>query len=143
MNRRLYTYTYIHVLLARISIHRHTEAEGERVRDVAYTRVYTYVRDVHEGAVYTKTQFVRSVRSFVPFVRRVYPRAYVHTDTRVHAHRITRDLCARVCARVSTCVRPARTYGFLHFMIYRAAFNGPQSVLKARRLIKEIIEDAK
>lgn len=72
------------------------------MRDVAYTRVYTYVRDVHEGAVYTKTQFVRSVRSFRSF-RRVYPRAYVHTDTRVHAHRITRDLCARVRARVSTC----------------------------------------
>lgn len=117
------------------------------MRDVAYTRVYTYVRDVHEGAVYTKTQFVRSVRSFRSFVRRVYPRAYVHTHryTRVHAHRITHATYAHVCAALASLRvrRPARTYGFLHFMIYRAAFNGPQSVLKARRLIKEIIEDAK
>lgn len=42
----------------------------------------------------------------------------------------------RVAAGTRACV-------FLHFMIYRAAFSGPQSVLKARRLIKEIIEDAK
>lgn len=107
------------------------------MRDVAYTRVYTYVRDVHEGAVYTKTQFVRSVRSFVPFVRRTYTQIHACTHTELHA------TYAHVCALASLRVRPARTYGFLHFMIYRAAFNGPQSVLKARRLIKEIIEDAK
>lgn len=58
--------------------------------------------------MYTKEQFTRKRSSFVLFVRSVrsvvyIARAYVHTDTRVHAHRITRDLCARVRARVSTC----------------------------------------
>lgn len=111
------------------------------MRDVAYTRVYTYVRDVHEGAVYTKTQFVRSVRSFRSFL--VYIRARTYTQIHACTHTELHATYAHVCALASLRVRPARTYGFLHFMIYRAAFNGPQSVLKARRLIKEIIEDAK
>lgn len=58
---------------------------------------------VHEGAVYTKTQFVRSVRSFRSFVVYIRARVRTHRYARAHAHRITRDLCARVRARVSTC----------------------------------------
>lgn len=99
-------------------------------------------------AMYTKEQFTRKRSSFVLFVRSfrsfiVYIRA--HTYTQIHActHTELHATYAHVCALASLRVRPARTYGFLHFMIYRAAFNGPQSVLKARRLIKEIIEDAK
>lgn len=48
-----------------------------------------------------------------------------------------------VRVRMGMRVAGTRACVFLHFMIYRAAFSGPQSVLKARRLIKEIIEDAK
>lgn len=74
------------------------------MRDVAYTRVYTYVRDVHEGAVYTKTQFVRSVRSFRS-VRSscISARIRTHRYTRARTQNYTRPVRARVCARVSTC----------------------------------------
>lgn len=73
--------------------------------------------------MYTKEQFTRKRSSFVLFVRSfrsfvVYiPRAYVHTDTRMHAHRITRDLCARVCARAlaSLRVRPGTYVWVLTF----------------------------
>lgn len=61
--------------------------------------MYTYVGDVHEGAVYTKTQFVRS------FV--VYIRARAHVDARTQR----RTRAARTCAaRVSVCVCASGTY---------------------------------
>lgn len=109
---------YVHIH-ARYALLYTDEREYEHVR----------VRGVYEGAVYTKTQFA-FIRSFA---RRAYTQRCIrYTRIRMYTFRVF------VCARV-----PSRTCGFLHFMIYRAAFSGPQSVLKARRLIKEIIEDAK
>lgn len=59
-----------------------------------------------------------------------------------HIH-VRDDVHVYVRVRMGMRVAGTRACVFLHFMIYRAAFSGPQSVLKARRLIKEIIEDAK
>lgn len=128
-----------------IYAHRHTyyahlctHSEYERGVSVCTRKpVRVYVRVY---AVYTKEQFTRKRSSFVRSFARSLPRVYIRAH-RERLRRYTRCTHSRV-SRVYVCAS-ARTYGFLHFMIYRAAFNGPQSVLKARRLIKEIIEDAK
>jgi len=82
-------------------------------------RTYTYVhllyaRGLHEGAVYEN-----AVHSFAR--ARVHPRAPPGGDGGK----------MRACAG-----RRTRTCGFLHFMIYRAAFSGPQSVPESAQIDK-------
>lgn len=117
-------HVHIHTYYAHLS--KHTANMNAR------SYVCTRASSLHENAVHS---FVRSlVRSF----------AYIFAHTETRAYVKIHSLHAYVCTGSRLCVLArARTYGFLHFMIYRAAFSGPQSVLKARRLIKEIIEDAK
>lgn len=129
-------------------------SESVHARDAAApvpVRVYTlHVRRVR--TMYTKERFTRErssfvVRSFVLSFARSCAcisalhegMAHLHVRDGVHAYVYVRvRMGMRVAAAAGT-----RACVFLHFMIYRAAFSGPQSVLKARRLIKEIIEDAK
>lgn len=108
---------------ARVGVHAHIHTHN--------LHIYTHI--IH---IYINIHIYIDIRIYIYR----YTHTHAHIDT--HIYKYTRDPRARVWP-ASLRVCPARTYGFLHFMIYRTAFNGPQSVLKARRLIKEIIEDAK
>lgn len=95
-------YVHIHTYYALYTDRREYEHAS------ALVCVYTYVvRGVYEGAVYTKTQFIRSfVRSFA---RCVYTRA--HKDIR--PRRCTRYLRTYVRFHVCVCARHVRVGSYI------------------------------
>jgi len=126
-NAAYWTVGYIrtHTYVLRASLYRQTRI---------WARERTRMRGVYEGKQFTRKRS-SFVRSLVACIRPAHIGMHIHVDV------LTTRLCMYVFAFM--CASSTYTCGFLHFMIYRAAFSGPQSVLKARRLIKEIIEDAK
>ena len=108
-----------------------------------YVRIYTRSQiRAHTHTRLLHTSHARSV-TLTPSLLRVFARVSVARSTRVFPRtNIYKCTVMATVVVVDTFVRLCRCR-FLHFMIYHAAFSGPQSVLKARRLIKEIIEDAK